>query len=259
MNSAEEFLIRHKMNPELICPARCAEQNLLCRFLIILLIVIMLLSFSVIPAQSAFAEDEIPEDWFDDALFIGDSITGSLCNKVLMDGGLGQAQILYVNGLSCHGIIRDNRTIPYMGNGLAISEILQKSKANKLFLMLAMNDIGQKDEVLVESWTKLISNIREKCPDVKIFIQSGTPLFFEHDWFTNANMTAYNELLQNLCEELDCVYVDVTAGLAGADGCMLEEYHLDSLHLTIAACEIWIKNLKEPANYSADIMEGNND
>ena len=26
MNSAEEFLIRHKMNPELICPARCAEQ-----------------------------------------------------------------------------------------------------------------------------------------------------------------------------------------------------------------------------------------
>lgn len=206
-------------------------------------------------AASACAEGELPESWFDDALFIGDSIVGSLGNEALINGGLGEAQILHINGLSCHGIVRDDTKIHYMGKTLTIGETALLSGANKLFLLLAMNDVGQPEKVIVESWDALFAQIRESCPDIQIFAMSGTPIYSERAFLTNANMLAYNEILKSECEKLGIVYVNITGELADGTGHLKEEFHTDDVHLTRSACKQWIKNLRDPENYSEDVSE----
>ena len=220
--------------------------------------VILLLTAAVIflmPCASAEDIKEIPESWFDDAVFIGDSIVGSLGIEVLIDGGLGEAQILYVNGLSCCRMVEKGEKIPYMGRMHTIGETVELSGANKVFLLFAMNDIGQTEDVTVKLWDAVLAQIKEAAPDVRIFLMSGTPIYSEHGYFTNKNMLAYNEILKAECEKLDCVYVDITDGLSDENGLLKKEFHKDAFHFTNAACVQWIKNLKNPENYSVDMSE----
>ena len=79
---------------------------------------------------------ELPEDWFDDALFLGDSITGSLSAYTMVNGGLGDATFVYVNGLACHHITQYGRTIPLMGTYMEIEDAVAASGCGKLFLLL---------------------------------------------------------------------------------------------------------------------------
>ena len=129
------------------------------------------------PEPTPDLPQELPESWFDDALFLGDSLTGSLSTYILRNGGLGNASFVYVNGLGCHHITRDGTMIPIMGLCLPIEEAVEISGCGKLFLMLAMNDVGTEPiDELRASWETVLDRILERNPAVKVYVQSGTPI-----------------------------------------------------------------------------------
>ncbi len=198
----------------------------------------------------------IAEEWFDDALFIGDSLTGSLSNYLFYNDGLGKAKIIYVNGLACHHIINKDQQIMYAGVSYPIEEAVSASGCQKLYLMLAMNDVGQTIDSLWECWSIMIGRIQDLCPDVEIYIQSGTPFSWDVGYFTKENMLEYNEMLKKLCLEKGLVYVDVTSGLVDENGFLKLELQKDNCHMQNAGVELWIENLKNPDFYfSADDLE----
>ena len=228
---------------------------------VMLLLVAIILS---LPAAAAAQESEkekkethtIPESWFDDALFIGDSQTGSLGAYVLMNGGLGDALIWHVNGLACHHIVEGEKSYPFKGMYCSITDVVSLSGAKKLFLMLAMNDIGTLPvKELKSRWAGVIRSLREHCPDVEIFIQSGTPVESDFGYLTKENMDLYNEMLQEVCTETECCYVDVTKGLPDSTGYMKEEYKKDNVHLNPDGCAVWVRNLRDPDSYSIPVKE----
>ncbi len=197
------------------------------------------------------AAAELPEEWFDDALFIGDSITGSLSTYTLLNGGLGNAIIVHSNGLGCHHIVRDDRKIPILGSLMTIEDAVSASGCGKLFLMLAMNDIGTEPiETLQADWETVLDRILEKNPSVTVYVQSGTPVLYNAGYFTRENMEAYNAMLQTVCQSRDCVYADVTRGMKDENGFMKKELHLDMFHISSEGAALWVNNLHDPGSYT---------
>ena len=86
-----------------------------------------------LPTPRPPVPETIEESWFDDAVFIGDSITGMLSSYTLLNGGLGQADIIYANSYSCHGAVEEDLKLSYQGERLSMPELVEKTGAGKAF------------------------------------------------------------------------------------------------------------------------------
>lgn len=193
--------------------------------------------------------EKIDEDWFDDALFVGDSITGMLSSYTLINGGLGQASIIYANSYSCHNAVEDGVKLSYQGEKLSMPELVEKSGAAKVFFLLSMNDLSRTPEEIVECWKTVLEEIRSRCPETEIFLQSGTPLFTETGYLNNDNVELLNKALKDFCLENGCIYVDIARGLKDEDGNMKGEFSLDYAHFNGEGCKVWIEALMDRDNY----------
>ena len=125
--------------------------------------------------------------------------------------------------------------------------------AKKLYIMLGMNDIAVYGiQGSVDNLMTLIGKVRQRKPDIEIFVESVTPRVRGKDQKTlnNANIERYNRLL---CETIgnsglpNLWFVDVASVLRGEDGTLPREYCSDpgvqGIHFTDAACEIWLDYL----------------
>ena len=205
------------------------------------------------PTPEPTPEPPVPETidqaWFDDALFVGDSITGMLSSYTLLNGGLGQADVIYANSYSCHGAVEEDLKLPYQGERLSMAELAEKTGAGKVFFLLSMNDLSRTPEQVLDCWDIVIEDIRSRCPDTELFIQSGTPLFTETGYMNNENVELLNEALKNFCLENDCVYVDIAQGLKDENGNMQGKFSLDYAHFNGEGCKVWIEALMDRDNY----------
>ena len=191
----------------------------------------------------------IQETWFDDALFVGDSITGMLSSYTLINGGLGQADIIYANSYSCHGAVEEDLKLSYQGERLSMPELVEKTGAGKVFFLLAMNDLSRTPEQVTECWAAVVEDIRSRCPDTEIFIQSGTPLFTETGYLNNDNVELLNQALKDFCLDNGCIYVDIAQGLKDEEGNMQGKFSLDYAHFNGEGCKVWIAALMDRENY----------
>ena len=202
---------------------------------------------------------ELAEDFFDDALFIGDSLTGSLRSYLMQNGGLGTAKLIFVNGLACHNIVLKNQTVVFMGKACSPAEAASMAGAKKLYLLLAANDVGTRTvEELRSCWDSMIADIQEANPDITIYVQSGTPFRGDVNYFTKENMDEYNEMLRKMCEETGCVYVDITGGLLTEEGYLDDSFRVDiedNVHMNQKGCAIWVRNLRNPDSYSISPLD----
>ena len=197
-------------------------------------------------------------DPFDDAVFVGDSVTLKLsyyCEEY--PEALGGAQFFCAGSLgytnSLWELDHEDAVHPfYRGETCLSSDCAAITGAHNVFIMLGINDIDLYglDESLQSAET-LVAQIRAKSPGVSIYIQSVTPVFFgkETGELTNENIRLFNDMLRGLCEKSDCKYLDIYGLLADGDGYLPSEYCGDQeaqgIHFTDAACELWVKYLRE--------------
>ena len=197
----------------------------------------------------------LTEDYFNDAAFLGDSISGTLEYYSTNMGGLGKPVFLVLGDYSVKAAVDGTMLVRYQNTSMKPEDALAAAGAKKVFIMLgAMGDIagGHIDETMA-NWDKLISNIRVKNPDIRIFIQSCTPLSArgETERLSNSLVNEYNERLKSFAEENDCCYVAIGEGFRDDQGALSDDYCRDSYaHLRIDAGKHWIELLMDPANYS---------
>lgn len=173
------------------------------------------------PADEDFA-GEIPESakvdpsWFDDACFIGDSITEGLRTYALT-GALGDAKFFAVRSYSLYNALRplsDGGPHPtYQGEPMTAVDCVAKAGSKKVFIMLGTNDLYNGVDASVKRYQQLIELILEKSPNVKIFVQSMTPMAatstYIGDMLNNDNIKLYNQKLKAMCEENGWYFINV--------------------------------------------------
>lgn len=196
--------------------------------------------------------DRADASYFDDAVFIGDSVSLKLEYYDVDTGALGNAKFLTSGSLGSNNAlweISDESVHPsYQGEKMLIEDAVAQMGAKKVYLMLGMNDIGAYGvDASVESFQTLVGKILEKSPDATIYVQSVTPKAEGTEWedLNNTTIKEYNEKLLAACEENGWYYIDVASVMYDDNGCLIAEYCSDpapdgmGIHFTDAGCQVW--------------------
>ena len=214
------------------------------------------------PEQVTQAQAEknspVSADWFDDAVFVGDSVTLGLSYYAEDNPGvLGGAQFFCAGSLGYESSLweLDNEIAvhPYYEGEMVLSEDCAViTGAKKVFIMLGMNDVGLYgvDEAM-EDCAELVGRILSKSPDVDIYLQSVTPILegFDQGDLNNDTLREFNSMLKSFCEENGYTYLDVFSVMVDGEGNLNAKYCGDpeamGIHFNDAACQLWIDYLKE--------------
>lgn len=197
--------------------------------------------------------DEITAEWFDDAVFFGDSITGPLRYYADSEGGLGEAVFCYDASYSVRSAATDAMLLWYCDGEKTPAEILTEGTFGKVFIQLGINDVGvQGVERSIEYWNEFLQKLREAAPDTPIFIQSSLPMCVsaETEKLNNEKLNAYNEALRAFALENGCVFVTISEAFRGEDGGLLPEASKDNyVHIWPSWGKVWGAELMKTENY----------
>lgn len=199
-----------------------------------------------------------PSHYFDDAAFVGDSVSLMLDIYAtrLRDSGeecLGKATFLTAGSMGWNSSLWDiskGGPMPTLfGEAVRIEDGLQQIGAKKVYIMLGMNDLSKDDQTNIDAISQVIAKINEKNPGIKIYIQSVTPVTQAKEGdVTLASINEFNKILKSFCAENNYRYLDVAAVMQDDNGYLREEYCGDpdgmGIHFNNIASEIWVEFLK---------------
>ena len=194
--------------------------------------------------------------WFDDAVFVGDSVTLKL--SYYADGGaLGNAEFLCAGSLGYNNALwdidhPDNVHPLYKGRKVTVDDGLAKIGRNKIIIMLGMNDIGLYGvSGAIDGMKKLTDRIEAKCPDAQIYIESVTPMLEECQLrdLNNTTIRQFDEQVERVCNQKGYIYLDIASAVDDGYGNLISGYCSDpgamGLHFSDAGCAAWVERLKE--------------
>ena len=211
--------------------------------------------------QPASKETETsdPAPWFDNCALIGDSVSDGLklyaMQKRKKDPGfLGNLQFLTRNSysLTFASAANPDMLLKYRGASMRPEDALKEMKAEKVFIMLGLNDMFHDGSENTAKYNKLIDNIRAKNPNIKICLIAMTPIVTsgQYSEFQNTNVNEYNEVVRNVSSGKRCDFIDFNDKLRDETGGLKEEYSRDGfVHLKGGAYEIYAAALSKNAQF----------
>lgn len=202
------------------------------------------------------------DGFFDDALFVGDSVSYALELYVTQQRESGEecldeAQFYTAGSLSWSNLLWDldyaySVHPTFQGEKMYLEDAVEASGAKKVYIMLGMNGMADHDnETIVADAAENCRCILEKCPDVEIFIQSVTPVLAskETDTLNNERIESLNQALQSFCDEQGFTYLDVASVMMDESGALISEYCGDpeamGIHFSGEGCAAWIEYLEQ--------------
>ena len=202
--------------------------------------------------------------YFDDVLFVGDSLTLIFSHYVRDvrrqdETFLGDAKFLATTSMSAkrasENSVRENAAnFSYRGRNVTLCEGIQKIAPRQVFLMFGLNDLCVRDwDEMIDCFGKIIDQIRETNPDVQITIEGVLPVrraFYDRQppWNT------FNERLQQLCGEKGVEFVSFAEELTDENGELRKDLCGDGkCHLNIAGEQVWVRFLRR---YAAQALLG---
>ncbi len=197
----------------------------------------------------------VDTSWFNDALFIGDSVTLKL-SYYSDTGAVGDAMFLCAGSLGYNNAQwgydhPDNVHPVYNGIKYTVEDGVAMLQPKKIFIMLGMNDIGLYGvDGAVEGMKSLTAKIQQRCPGAVIYVQSVTPMlsYKQLSDLNNTTIAAFDQAIQPICQERGYIYLDVASAVNDGYGNLMEAYCSDAtamgLHFSDAGCEAWVNYLK---------------
>lgn len=201
------------------------------------------------------AGEAVAPSWFDDAAFIGDSVSGWL-SFYSGEKGLGGATFLTATSLGIENALREvseNSVHPsYQGVKMKAEEAVAKCGAKKVYIMLGMNDISYGVERVTADYVKLIRQIQAASPSVQIYVQSVLPMITTSkradSKLNNTTIKSFNETMKAACQQNEWYYLDIGSVYADEHGGMRADACADpdgmGLHVTAGATAAWVDYLR---------------
>lgn len=199
--------------------------------------------------KTALVEESemVSTSYFDDAVFIGDSITTGIEGYSILEN----AVVIANTGINIDSI----RTKPFyettQGEVTAIDALALQENVGKIYIMLGSNGIAWfPKETLVNLYEEFITKVIETKPEATIYIQSilpvTKPLNDLANNITNEKIDEYNLALLDLAKKLDVNYVDVNSALKNDDNALPTEASPgDGMHFGSEYYIKWIDYLKK--------------
>ena len=216
------------------------------------------------PPYGLLPESERAEDsWFDDALFVGNSVLGNLKAYVISQrmgeepNCMGKAVFMNVNTISYASSVGEihAKALPLSLDGLGnctIEEAVAYTGARKVFLTMGYGDLVYYPNDIpytMKNVAELVRRIREaNGEDMEIYLVSVTPRTanFDGQQVNQARFDAFNAALLEFASDSEnrCWYINAAEPLKDETGHLKEEYCMDmykeGIHLHPEGCRIWV-------------------
>ena len=168
---------------------------------------------------------------FAGAVLVGDSVATGFLDYEILDA----TAIVALRGL------RTDSAGPEIEKALALAP-------KALFLSIGLNDLEYcrgDSGLFIRRYEERLTEIREKAPDLPIYINSILPVLPEavEKKPALADVDTFNEALQDMCKKWKLTYIDNSEMLVGHE----DWYQKDAVHLKSAPYPLWLEHMEEAA------------
>ena len=205
-------------------------------------------SSAVAFGQPVPASERVTSAYFDDAVFIGDSLTtGIQLYNILPDTTVLASVGININNIFTNEVISDGN-----GGQQTILDAAKDIQPAKIYTMLGTNGLkGLGPEETVRYYRQLVQQLKADHPDSIIYVQSLMPIneeIFAANYgyeLTNAEIDECNELLMQMAGEEEVYFVNCAEAIKDENGELPAEFTTDGLHFRGEYYNKWIDYLKE--------------
>lgn len=200
-----------------------------------------ILQSSALVPNSGFS---VSDEYFDDAAFVGDSIT----EGIKLYDVMSNATVVAARGINLDTVFSDDQIRTAAGYTTALGA-LQEANPQKIYIMFGANGVGWfTEEHFTEAYTSFVQSVKEQHPDSQIFLQSILPVTQEFDNeredISNEKIDRYNELVVEIAENEGVYYLDVASVFKDDQGCLPEDSNGDGMHFGTTYYNKWFDYLK---------------
>ena len=208
-----------------------------------------------------------PEEgnYFDDALFVGDSIMEGIRQYVAVQRQegerLGTARFLATTmGVSLADVVGDRDhgvRFSYQGEERPLEDIVGEIAPRRVFLLLGLNDLASDTDPvipdIVDRYIRLIDSLQTACPGVECIIITNPPKvasqwlpdYTANRRFGNALIGEFVDALTQMCRENNIPCVDAYARLKNENGVLPDDYCRDGyIHLNHQGAAVVVEALE---------------
>lgn len=192
----------------------------------------------------------VEDDYFADAVFIGDSRTVGMFEY----GGLEETAAFYAStGLTVYKMFEAQIVqVPGERKKITVEEALQQNSFGKIYLMIGINEMGTGTvESFLEKYQEIVNHLKELQPDAVIYLQAIIKVTTERsaqgDYISNEGIIERNEGIAKLADNEKVFFLDVNPLICDETGGMIPEYTFDGVHLKAKYIGIWKDYLKSHA------------
>lgn len=185
--------------------------------------------------ENGYVIGEVDEDYFADALFIGDSRTDGL----RLFSPVGKASYFCKTGLNIIKLMSSDTVV----DGKTLRQLLSSKKFGKIYIELGVNEGDYNTPRWLKIYADAVNEIRELQPDAIICIQAIMYVTEEYgiEWkyCKKENLDEKNEGLKELCDDEYVFYIDVNEAVVDDSGHLNPEYTGDGMHLKAKYYYLW--------------------
>ena len=191
--------------------------------------------------EEVYEFTEVDDDYFTDALFIGDSRTVGLSEYC---EALDTRATFYSKVSLTIYTCMDKDFVKTEDGKITVDQALRENQFGKIYIMLGLNEIGTGDtEYFKNAYQNVLDRIIELQPDAIIYIQGIMHVAAgksDHDkYFNNDIINARNAALAELADQKRIFYIDMNEAVDDENGNLDSSLSFDDVHLKASAYERW--------------------
>ena len=202
-----------------------------------------------IPLTTEYDYQKVKEDYFDDAVFIGDSRIVGMNDY----SGLTNATFFAKTGLTVYNLLDDEFVKdPSTGKNVSVSYMMQHYSYGKIYLMVGINELGTGGtQRFADAYKEVLKKLRKWQPDAVIYVQSIMGVSPKKDKtdpvFNNTNIRDKNCAIAKLTDGIHIFYLNIQEIYEDKNHNLAQELTFDNVHLYAQHYDKWVKYLETHA------------
>ncbi|MCI8649330.1 MAG: hypothetical protein HFG20_04355 [Anaerotruncus sp.] len=185
----------------------------------------------------------VENSYFDDAVFVGDSLT----TGIELYGIMENTTVLAGTGLNLDTIYTSEVVKQEDGTRISVVKALEQQQYKKVYIMMGGNELNyvEKDP-FIKRYDKFLDTVHELQPDAIVYVQSVLPVTESNNYnMSNSRIDEFNAAIRALCEEKRVYYLDVAASIKDEKGALpVEASPNDGMHFGPEYYLKWFEYLK---------------
>lgn len=207
----------------------------------------------------ATANGRVDVGYFDDAIFMGDSLADGFKDYAAWMSLKGRGTLyLTQRSMTPRSFMQPGAMVDAGDAGVVdVWATIADRQPGKMYITLGTNALMAMDPAeFIESYYQLVAKIRQTSPNTTIYITTIPPTSSAYaakeERLSKERIQQANDLIAKMCREENLALINLYDVVMGADGYLNEEINSDGIHMTPEGYKMWLNYLIEHTVYSPD-------